>query len=287
MLSGNTGRLLGIAFLFSMLSSFVVMIASPRPAHSFWHSATCSGGLCELGVSSPGGDDLSDSLGGDFDGDRADVDRSDSPAVVFDGTAGTCAGSFVAAREGGGYCVTVGADDEEGAADASVSASQAAAELVRTFTLLPIDIGMVPQFNPDLGLRRSYVGVPIWLWAAAQDDQNWGPRVVTADLYGYQITAHAQVESVRWDLGDGVVLTCGAGTPYQAEYLVSDSPSCGHRYIRTSIDQPDGRYTVTATSNWVVSWQASNGESGIITTSTETLTQVQVLELQAVNVPAS
>jgi hypothetical protein len=65
-------------------------------------------------------------------------------------------------------------------------------------------------------------------------------------------------------MGDGSEVVCKtAGTPYESEYGLKDSPDCGHTYTLTSAGQPDDAYTVTATSSWVVTW-AGAGQSGII-----------------------
>ena len=77
-------------------------------------------------------------------------------------------------------------------------------------------------------------------------------------------------------MGDGQVVVCqGPGTPYLDSYGRRSSPTCGHTYTR------QGRYTVRATSHWVISW-AGIGQSGTIPldlTNTVNLTigEVQVL----------
>lgn len=155
--------------------------------------------------------------------------------------------------------------------------------VVATFQLEAIDLEMAPRVNPDWGHRRSYVGVPIWMWAASQQPLNWGPYSATASAGGHSITAVAQVATVTWDMGDGTTVTCGAGNPYSQAFGVIDSPSCGHRYSQTSLDQPGGTYTVTATSNWRVAWSTTTGASGVIELTTSTSTEVEILELQSVN----
>lgn len=165
-----------------------------------------------------------------------------------------------------------------------LSPAQAAARLVTTFTLEGISIGMAPRVNPDWGHRRTYVGVPVWMWAGDQTPLNWGTYEVTATLGGQTITASAQVATVQWDMGDGTTVTCGEGTPYATAFGLTSSPSCGHAYSRTSLREPGGMYTVTATSNWEVDW-TGGGASGTIPVTTTSTTDLEVLELQSVNVP--
>lgn len=162
---------------------------------------------------------------------------------------------------------------------------RAAAMLIATFQLRGVDIGMAPQVNPAWGHRRSYVGIPVWLWVDNPQPLTWGPYTETATLGGQTITATAQVTGIRWNMGDGREVVCGSpGTAYSAGYGLSDSPTCGHRYDRTSQNQPGDRYTVTATSQWTVTWTSLAGANGTINLTTSSSTQLEINEIQSVNV---
>lgn len=64
---------------------------------------------------------------------------------------------------------------------------------------------------------------------------------------------------------------------------VAESPTCGHTYRISSAVQPGGRYTVTATVDWVVSW-AGAGRSGTLPDlSTSASVRLDVAESQALN----
>jgi hypothetical protein len=161
----------------------------------------------------------------------------------------------------------------------------AAERLISTFALRGIDIGMAPEVNPAWGHRRSYVGVPVWLWVENPQPLTWGPYSETATLGGQTITATARVTSVRWDMGDGGSQVCGGtGTPYTTGYGVTDSPTCGYRYRTTSESQGGDRYTVTATSQWVVEWTSLAGPTGTINLTTSSSVPLEINELQTVNV---
>jgi len=161
----------------------------------------------------------------------------------------------------------------------------AAAQLIATFQLRGIDIGMAPEVNPAWGHRRSYVGIPVWLWVENPQPLTWGPYTETATLGGQTITATAQVTSVRWDMGDGAAEVCGGtGTRYTAGYGVTDSPTCGHRFHRTSEAQSGDRFTVTATSQWVVTWTSLSGAGGTVNLTTASSVPLEINELQTVNV---
>jgi len=163
--------------------------------------------------------------------------------------------------------------------------SAAAKKLIETFQIRGIDIGMAPDVNPAWGHRRSYVGVPVWLWVDNPQPLTWGPYTETATLGGQTITATAQVTSVRWDMGDGGSRVCGnIGTPYSSGFGLSDSPTCGYRYTTTSKANAGDRFTVTATSQWSVTWTSTRGATGVINLTAASNTQLQVNELQTVNV---
>lgn len=159
----------------------------------------------------------------------------------------------------------------------------AAAQLIATFQLRGIDIGMAPQVNPEWGHRRSYVGVPIWLWVENPEPLTWGPYSETATLGGQTITATAKVSGIRWDMGNGQSKVCGSvGTVFTVGYGLTDSPTCGYRYERTSEDQPGDRYTVTAVSMWAVTWTSATGASGTVNIELTSSEQLEVNELQSV-----
>lgn len=176
--------------------------------------------------------------------------------------------------------------------------AQAAAALARSFRLTPITIGMAParKTHDDdppgaQPYRRTWVGVPVWLWVANPKPLTYGPYAQTATLGGVTVTARATVTQVDWTSGDGNHATCAAGTPFDpstwADQAASDSPTCGLRFQRASTEQPDGVWNVTATSHWTVSW-VGGGQTGTIQlTNLTATTPVQVGELQSVNLPVT
>lgn len=156
-------------------------------------------------------------------------------------------------------------------------------ELTQSFELQPISIGMAPRVNPDWGHRRTYIGVPVWLWVDSPTNVTWGPFERTMDFRTVSYRFDAQVDRIVWDLGDGTSVTCGLGQAYDTTMGVVDSPGCGDRYEHTSAGQPGGKYPVTATSYWNVTWSGA-GQSGSFDLEFTSSTEVEVLELQSVNV---
>src|SRR3954447_238220 len=132
---------------------------------------------------------------------------------------------------------------------------------VKKMGLTAIDIGIAPEPGPD---SVGIVGMPVWLWAKDPNPHTYGPATASATAGGITVTATARVREVTWDLGDGTQVVCrGAGTPYQPSFGNKQSPDCGHVYDKSSAHQPSGRYTVTATSDWVIAWQGA-GQTGTI-----------------------
>lgn len=174
--------------------------------------------------------------------------------------------------------------------------AQAAAALARTFRLVPIQIGMAPERKTHIddpagtpAYRRTWVGIPVWLWVARRTPLSYGPYEQTATLGGVTVTARAAVTEVDWASSDGQQIVCGPGTVFDPAYWANrpaaPSPTCGLEFTRTSTDQASGVWTVTGTSHWVVTW-TGGGQNGTIQLENLTATTpVTVRELQSVNVP--
>lgn len=127
--------------------------------------------------------------------------------------------------------------------------------------LAAIHIGIAPKpVDGSVGL----VGMPVWMWAAGPGEHTWGPITASASAGGITVTATARVHKVTWDMGDGNKVACmSAGTPYKAVYGDRKSPDCGHVYTKSSSSKPDHKFTVTATSDWIVEWEGA-GQTGTI-----------------------
>lgn len=152
------------------------------------------------------------------------------------------------------------ADPPEGAA-AGPSPREVAQMAVEQMNLSAIDIGITPAPGPDsVGL----VGMPVWMWVRSPSSHTYGPATASASAGGITVTATARVHQIRWEMGDGTTVTCDTpGTPYDASFGKKASPDCGHVYTLSSSRKPGEKYTVTATSAWVIDWQGA-GQTGTI-----------------------
>ena len=175
----------------------------------------------------------------------------------------------------GGTSITIWLNDPPAALP---SPGQLAQEALERMDLQPIQIGIVPEPSPD---KLGLVGMPVWMWVDNPTGNTFGPITESATAGSVTVTATARVDSIDWDMGDGSVpVHCTSpGTAYEDSYGKQDSPDCGHRYTKTSADQPNNAYTVTATANWVVNW-TGGGQSGTIELSHVSSTRIQVGEAQ-------
>ena len=147
------------------------------------------------------------------------------------------------------------------------------------FAKLPIrgpQIGIAPK-QTGSGL----VGLPVWLWTTV-NAATWGPYTATAAVPGLTVTAVARAVRITWNMGDGRQVVCrNPGTQYKPAFGNTASPSCGYRYARSSASQPNGAYTITGTTTWVIRW-AGGGAVGVINQTRQTQIPVRIDELQVV-----
>jgi len=120
---------------------------------------------------------------------------------------------------------------------------------------LPVN---APQIGPKPDQNRwgmIPVGYPVWMWTNGSSKLT---RTVTQDGLTVNITATRQ--QVAFNMGDGVVV-CKTFTVRPA-HLTNDpmqrSPTCGYVY------QTPGKYTVSATTTWLIDWTAT-GQTGQFT----------------------
>ncbi|MEV6270736.1 hypothetical protein AB0L64_26480 [Kribbella sp. NPDC051936] len=130
---------------------------------------------------------------------------------------------------------------------------------------------------PDAG-QVGLVNIPVWLWVT-KSENTWGPIVRSASVPGLSVTVTAQVKAVNWAMGDGKTVRCeGPGTPYDSSMGVKASPTCGHRYVKTSRELANCKYPVTATAQWDITWQSTLGDSGQISMTQQAATQLRIGE---------
>lgn len=119
------------------------------------------------------------------------------------------------------------------------------------------------------------VGYPVWLWADGGTTTN---RTVTDAVGGMAIRITVHFESLTWDPGDrSGTFTCGVGTKWVKGLTepAANSPTCDHVY------QDMGRYRITATTHWTITW-AAGGQTGTVPVAITRSRPFNVGELQTV-----
>ena len=146
--------------------------------------------------------------------------------------------------------------------------------------LLPPTMGLAPR--SDAG-SAGLVGLPVWMWTDADPAaRTWGVFDDEQVDQGYRVEIRAVAERIVWSMGDGGTVTCtNPGTPYIASYGLSDSPTCGYKYTRSSRNEPGGVFTVTATAYWRITWSVA-GVSGVIEVERSATATVRIDELQVI-----
>lgn len=97
---------------------------------------------------------------------------------------------------------------------------------------------------------RSYVRIKTGLWV--DDVAN---KTAEAAVPGQHVVVTASQPVVTWNTGDGRTVTCDAataGTPGDTD--------CAHVYDRSSASRPGGKYTITATIAYNVTWACDGPE---------------------------
>jgi hypothetical protein len=161
-----------------------------------------------------------------------------------------------------GLAIMIWAQDPPPESGTGPTPREVAEMAIESMSLEAIDIGITPE--PGVG-SVGLVGMPVWMWAQNPDDQTYGPATASASAGGITVTATARVHQITWDMGDGSEIVCRTpGTPYEPAFGMRESPDCGHVYQESSAnDQAGGTYTVTATSDWVITWSGA-GQTGTI-----------------------
>jgi hypothetical protein len=177
-----------------------------------------------------------------------------------------------------GILIYIWAQDPPPGSGTGPTPREVAQVAIEQMRLKAIDIGIAPEPGPDsIGL----VGMPVWMWAKAPNDQTFGPITESASAGGITITATAKVLHVTWNMGDGTEVVCDTvGTPYTPSYGRRDSPDCGHTYQKSSAHETDDAYTVTATSSWVITWSGAGQTGTIRLNGLNRSTQIRIGEAQ-------
>jgi hypothetical protein len=156
----------------------------------------------------------------------------------------------------------------------------AVAERVRAS--LPLPIPQVATSPP--ADKPQLVGLKTWLWLTSP----YEATKVDASIPGITSTLIAEPYQLSWNPGDGDGrdwVDCGNSPGKAWDRKKPDATTtCGHTYInRSTVDSPEGAYSVTVEVHYRMTWQATNGEGGRLADLVRITTfPMLVHELQAV-----
>ncbi len=133
---------------------------------------------------------------------------------------------------------------------------------IEQMDLRAIDIGITPEPGED---SIGIVGMPVWMWAANPDEHTVGPITESATAGGITVTATATLHKITWDMGDGTKVDVH-DRRHAVQGGVRQHEVAGLRARLREVEleaEQDGKYTVTATSDWVITWEGA-GQTGTI-----------------------
>lgn len=127
---------------------------------------------------------------------------------------------------------------------------------------------------------RLFVQVPTWLWV--QGDW-WKSHEATARAGRVWSTVKATPVSVTWSMGDGSTVTCNGPGSEWSPAVRADVSDCTYTYRSSSVSRPTGRFEMTATVTFKVSWTSNASGGGTLPSVTRVSSRsVAVGEIQAV-----
>jgi hypothetical protein len=145
----------------------------------------------------------------------------------------------------------------------------AAQQVVESMNFVAPQLGLSPYLQSST--HEAIVNVPIWMWASDPGATTTGPQTKRAAIAGVAIEATGTVDRIEWSMGGGEVVTCkGAGTPFDRAAAegkslkeIPASPTCGHKYRKTSRCEKSGSFQITATAYWNVHWTGGGAQGDI------------------------
>jgi len=133
-------------------------------------------------------------------------------------------------------------------------------------------LGLMPLAKADLHTApappaATYIGVENWLWVP---DSQWTTLSKSVNAGATTVTVSATPSQIVWNLGPTSTTCYGPGKPWVQGMTDSASTTCGYTYKESSGDQPEGRFAITATIRYRVTWSctgtcpSTGGDLGLV-----------------------
>lgn len=120
-------------------------------------------------------------------------------------------------------------------------------------------LGLMPLPRADVHTApappaATYIAVKNWLWIP---DAQWTTLSKSVSAGATTVTVAAAPTQVVWDLGPASVTCYGPGKPWVQGMTDAASTTCGYSYEVSSAGQPTGRFAITATIRFHVTWSCT------------------------------
>lgn len=139
---------------------------------------------------------------------------------------------------------------------------QLAATALGVMPLVKADVHTAPE--PP---KATYVGVENWLWVPRAQ---WTTLSKSVSAGATTVTVTAAPSQIIWDLGPTAATCYGPGEPWVRGMSDAARTNCGYTFEKSSGGEPDGRFVITATIRYWVTWSCSGacpttgGELGLV-----------------------
>ena len=125
--------------------------------------------------------------------------------------------------------------------------------------LAAVALGMLPLAKANVRTApeapdATYIGVENWLWIP---DSQWATLRKSVTAGATTVTVSAAPAHVAWNLGPKTVTCYGPGQVWVEGMTDAASTNCGFTYKESSDHEPDGRFPITATIRYRVTWHCT------------------------------
>lgn len=125
--------------------------------------------------------------------------------------------------------------------------------------LAAVALGMMPLAKANVRTApeapdATYIGVENWLWIP---DSQWSTLRKSVTAGATTVTVSAAPAHVSWNLGPKTVICYGPGQAWVEGMTDAASTNCGFTYKESSDHEPDGRFPITATIRYQVTWHCT------------------------------
>jgi hypothetical protein len=117
-------------------------------------------------------------------------------------------------------------------------------------------LGLIPLAQADVHTApaapaATYVGVENWLWVP---DGQWRTLTKSVSAGATTVTVTAAPSQIVWNLGPTSIACYDPGRPWDHGMSDAATTTCGYTYKASSAGRPDGRFSISATIRYQVTW---------------------------------